>query len=87
MVHRDLKPENLLLSSKFAVKLCDFGWATNLDQKELKRSICGTFEYMSPEIVFEAGHDHKVDIWAMGILLYEMLHGQTPFRGDGIESL
>jgi serine/threonine protein kinase len=42
---------------------------------------------MSPEVAFEQGHDFKVDTWAVGILLYEMLHGKTPFKSDGVESL
>jgi serine/threonine protein kinase len=44
-------------------------------------------EYMSPEVVFEQGHDMKVDSWSLGILLYEMLHGKTPFLADGMESM
>ena len=87
IVHRDIKPENLLFDDKFRVLLCDFGWATNIEKEEMKRSLCGTMEYMSPEVVFEQGHDSKVDTWAIGVLLFELLHGYTPFKGDGIESL
>jgi len=75
IAHWDIKPENLLLDEKFRIKLCDFGWATIVNQKELKRSLCGTMEYMSPEVLFEMGHDYKVDTWALGILLFELLHG------------
>lgn len=44
-------------------------------------------EYMSPEVLFEQGHDYKVDLWAIGILLFELLHGNTPFQANGLESL
>ena len=75
VIHRDIKPENLLLDEEFNVKLCDFGWSCNLSENEERLSICGTYEYMSPEILYEEKHTDKVDIWCMGILLYEMLHG------------
>ena len=79
-VHRDIKPENILLDSNDNVKLCDFGWCVNLKKNETRKTFCGTFEYMAPEIVYEENYDTSVDIWALGILLYEMLHGYSPFR-------
>lgn len=76
IIHRDIKPENILLDSDFNVKLCDFGWACYLSEDEQRNSICGTYEYMSPEILHSQSHTEKVDIWCLGILLYEMLHGE-----------
>ena len=52
-----------------------------------RNTICGTYEYMSPEIAYEFTHDYKVDIWSMGILLYEMLHGLPPFKAKTIEEI
>ena len=79
-VHRDIKPENILLDENNNIKLCDFGWCVSLHQNEKRTTFCGTFEYMAPEIVCEENYDAAVDIWALGILLYEMLHGYSPFR-------
>lgn len=76
VLHRDIKPENLLLDEDFNVKLCDFGWSCNLVENEERLSVCGTYEYMSPEILHKQKHTDKVDIWCLGILLYEMLHGE-----------
>ena len=81
-VHRDIKPENILIDNEDNVKLCDFGWCVNLLQNEKRTTFCGTFEYMAPEIVCEEKYDTGVDIWALGILLYEMLHGYSPFRSN-----
>lgn len=88
IVHRDIKPENILLDSLFNVKLCDFGWSCFLPDNAYRTSICGTYEYMPPEIVsdHDSSHTSKVDIWCLGILLYELLHGlvnrQSPLPSE-----
>ena len=81
IVHRDIKPENILLDKDFCVKLCDFGWSASLrGPAKTRNSICGTFEYMAPEVIYQATHSYKADVWGLGILLYELLHGNPPFR-------
>ena len=76
VIHRDIKPENILLDDGLNAKLCDFGWATGLQvENEARYSVCGTYEYMSPEIFYEQSHSMKTDVWCLGILLFEMLHG------------
>ena len=75
IMHRDIKPENLLFDENFNVKLCDFGWSCKAEEDDIRTSICGTYEYMPPEVVFQRKHSFKVDIWCMGILLYELLYG------------
>ena len=77
--HRDLKPENLLLDDKGNLKLCDFGWCVDVTTGE-RATFCGTYEYMAPEIVKEIPYDQSIDIWSLGVLLYELLHGYSPFR-------
>lgn len=77
--HRDLKPENLLLDENNNIKLTDFGWCRSYNEKQPFKETCGTFEYMAPEIVLDKPYDEKVDNWALGILLYELLHGYPPF--------
>jgi len=80
LVHRDIKPENILLNGD-KIKLCDFGWCceTNLNDR---KSFCGTFEYMAPEIIKEIPYGKPVDIWALGILLYELYFGVSPFNSN-----
>lgn len=84
LIHRDIKPENILLDEHFNVKLCDFGWSCYLEDDDCRTSVCGTYEYMSPEILYAGAHTGKVDIWCLGILLYEMLHG-TLIRGSSVQ--
>ena len=77
IAHRDIKPENILLDSGLNVRLSDFGSSCRLDSKVMRESICGTYEYMSPEVlgIGEYTHDQRTDIWAMGILMFELLEG------------
>ncbi|CAK0825787.1 unnamed protein product, partial [Prorocentrum cordatum] len=86
IVHRDLKPENILMvggtdSGRGAVaKLADFGWCGELKKDgEQRNTFCGTWDYLSPEMVENEPHGPAVDVWAMGVLLYEMLCGRPPF--------
>lgn len=79
-VHRDIKPENILIGEDFNSKLCDFGWCVDVTQSE-RKTFCGTFEYMAPEIVNEQNYNYSIDVWSLGVLLFEMTHGYSPFVG------
>jgi len=79
IIHRDLKPENLLLDNECNVKLCDFGWSA--EELNKRSTFCGTIDYMAPEMIKNQPHDHRLDIWCLGVLLYEMLHVYAPFKG------
>lgn len=86
LIHRDLKPENLLLDETDCIKLCDFGWCVELKVGN-RVTFCGTFEYMAPELIKELPYNHAVDVWSLGVLLYELIHGYSPFRSkDNSES-
>ena len=80
IVHRDIKPENILLDENGSVKLCDFGSA-NFINSDLNGSFCGTAEYLSPEMIHRK-HGIPLDSWSIGILLYELVAGKTPFAGS-----
>lgn len=80
IVHRDLKPENVLLGADGYIKLADFGLAKPLAKNDsLTYSYCGTTEYLAPEIIKDLGHGFPVDWWTLGILIYELKTGRTPF--------
>ena len=82
IIHRDIKPENLLLDENYRVLLSDFGWSNFLDENENRKTFCGTPEYLSPEMAKKSGHNEMVDIWALGVLLFEFLAGYAPFSGS-----
>ena len=80
IVHRDLKLENILVSQDGALKLTDFGFAKHIKYRSW--TLCGTPEYLAPEIILEKGHGKAVDYWAFGVLFYEMLNGHSPFEAE-----
>ena len=89
-VYRDLKPENLLVDTDGYVKVADFGFAKRLLPGEKTYTLCGTPEYMAPELFRQSGHGKGVDWWALGVLVYEMVVGAPPFYspdGDGAEQM
>ena len=77
--HRDIKPENILIDKNGGIKLCDFGWCVNVAKGE-RITFCGTYEYMAPEMINDEFYDMGIDVWSLGVLLYEMIHGYSPFR-------
>ena len=81
MLYRDLKPENILLGSDGHIKLTDFGLSKIFNQKKQKAyTICGTPQYLAPEILSDDGYDKTIDWWSLGCVMYEMLVGKAPFR-------
>eukprot|EP00930_Biecheleria_cincta_P095927 TRINITY_DN8781_c0_g1_i1.p1 TRINITY_DN8781_c0_g1~~TRINITY_DN8781_c0_g1_i1.p1 ORF type:complete len:356 (+),score=65.11 TRINITY_DN8781_c0_g1_i1:111-1070(+) len=79
IIHRDLKPENILLCANGYSKLTDFGFAKIIEPGTRTYTLCGTPEYIAPEVLLNKGHGKPVDWWTLGILIYEMIVGYPPF--------
>jgi len=85
IVHRDLKPENLLVNQDDVLKIADFGWCAKTT--EPRNTFCGTLDYLAPEMIMQRGHNHTLDVWSVGVLLYEMVVGRPPFQSTNHQLL
>jgi len=80
VIYRDLKPENILFDEKGNSKLTDMGLAKICAGKTF--TVCGTADYMSPEVISQSGHNHAIDWWALGVMTYELMVGHAPFHAQ-----
>ena len=88
IIHRDIKPENVVLDHNMVAKLTDFGWSNYMPGDDSKRTtVCGTPVYLAPEIINNRGHDERVDIWCIGVLMFELMTGFAPFQGDDVKTV
>lgn len=82
VIHRDIKPENLLLGIDGELKIADFGWSVHAPTNR-RQTLCGTLDYLPPEMVEGREHNQQVDLWSLGVLMYEFLVGVPPFEEAG----
>lgn len=82
VAHRDIKPENILIGTNKELKIADFGWSMYTPSCR-RMTLCGTLDYLAPEMIEGQEHDYCVDIWSLGVLCYEFLFGNPPFEAIG----
>jgi len=85
VIHRDIKPENVLLDRQGNVKLADFGLAKILGNNEKAKTVCGTLEYIAPEMLSKQSYSYSVDVWQFGCFLYALFEGCSPFYNTNVE--
>lgn len=86
IIHRDLKLGNLFLNDELHVKIGDFGLAARIEYEgERKKTLCGTPNYIAPEILNKKGHSFEVDIWSIGCIMYTLLIGRPPFETNSLK--
>lgn len=85
IIYRDMKPENVMIDKDGHVKLTDFGLSCFTKPGEILKALCGTPEYVAPEVLLEKGYGRKIDWWGIGLLTYELIYRTTPFSGNNKE--
>ncbi|CAF2103825.1 unnamed protein product [Rotaria magnacalcarata] len=86
IIHRDLKLGNLFLNDQMEIKIGDFGLATRIENEtDRKRTLCGTPNYIAPEVINKKGHSYEVDVWSLGCILYTLLLGKPPFETSSLK--
>ncbi|AMD21372.1 HER093Wp [Eremothecium sinecaudum] len=85
ILHRDLKPENIIIGFSNTIKLTDFGWSVINNKGSKRKTLCGTVDYLSPELIKSREYDEQVDVWALGVLTFELLVGSPPFEEESKE--
>lgn len=87
IIHRDIKPENIIVTNDNNIVLCDFGWSVIAESLHTKHTIlCGTLDYICPEMASGKEYDYRCDIWNIGVLTYELLTKKAPFYASGWEN-
>jgi len=84
VIHRDLKPENILIGANGSLKIADFGYAVHALNSR-RATVCGTLDYLAPEMIESKDYDQSVDIWSLGCIIYEFLVGKPPFEAPSME--
>lgn len=86
IIHRDLKLGNIFINDDMMIKLGDFGLATRMDDADRKYTLCGTPNYLAPEILLKVGHSYQVDVWSLGCIVYTLAVGTPPFETPDLQN-